>query len=100
MLYSIPYIAYRGFGFDHLSLFSVLFMQAVLYLSVSIVPLPGAAGVSEGSFVLLFRQLFPANAVAPTMLFSRGISFYFLLILSGLLLLAVRFISEKKIDET
>lgn len=86
--FSIPYLAGSSLGIGGLHCFSLLLMQAVLYLSVSLVPVPGASGISETAFVFLLGGMFPKGMAAPAMLLSRGMSFYFLMIVSGLVLAA------------
>ena len=46
-LYSISYIVYLALGFNSAHYYQVLFLQALAYVSVSSVTLPGAIGVSE-----------------------------------------------------
>lgn len=83
-LYSIPYWIYLSLGLTGHSFWSVLSIQAVLYVTVSALPLPGAVGASESGFLLLFRAIFPAAALHDAMLLSRGISFYLFVAVSGL----------------
>lgn len=83
-MYSIPYLIYLGFGLSGYSLTEFLSLQAVLYVAVSALPLPGAVGVSESGFLRLFRLLFPAELLKSAMLLSRGISFYLFVLISGI----------------
>ena len=59
--------------------------QIILYMTTALLPFPGAEGISEFSFVKLFAGMFSSVPVAAVVLVNRGISFYFLLILSGIL---------------
>lgn len=56
-------------------------------MTTALLPFPGAEGISEFSFVKLFGPtgMFSSVPVAAVVLVNRGISFYFLLILSGIL---------------
>ena len=54
--------------------------------------IPGSAGASESGFVQLFRVLFHSAIIVPAMLLSRVASFYFILILSGLVSLAMHLV--------
>lgn len=83
---SIPYFVYRAFGLSTYSIFDFVFMQAILYVGVAFLPFPGAMGVSEGSFVILFKMFFPGTILSSAMLISRGISFYLFVIVVGLFL--------------
>lgn len=85
--HSIPYFVYLSFGLNEFNIFTFIFIQAVLYVSVSCLPFPGAMGVSEGSFMILFKMFFPATIISSAMLLSRAISFYIFVIITGLLIL-------------
>ena len=87
MFYSIPYLVYRSLGLNDQSMLTFVFMQAVLFVSVSSLPFPGAVGISEGSFMIMFKMLFPATLLGGAMLLSRGISFYLFVLVSGALIL-------------
>ena len=65
------------------SFFAIAAMEAVLYVSVSALPLPGSVGASEGAFLLLFRAFIPSGALQYAMLLSRGVSFYLFVACSG-----------------
>lgn len=83
-MYSIPFLIYKGFGLGEFNAAEVISLQAVLYVAVSALPLPGALGVSESAFMILFRTLFPAGILSSAMVLSRGISFYLFVLLTGL----------------
>lgn len=82
-LYSISYWVYLSFGFSESNIFKVIALQAILYATVSGIPSPGAVGVSEGGFVLIFKKIYPEVMVSSAMLLNRGINFYLLVIISG-----------------
>jgi len=84
LYHSIPYIIYLSLGLKDANFFQFLGVQAVLYISVSGLPLPGAVGVSEGGFLAIYKYLFPATFLSSAMLLSRGISFYLFVIISGI----------------
>lgn len=50
LYHSIPYIIYSSFGLNEANFLQFLSLQAVLYISVSSIPLPGAVGASEIRF--------------------------------------------------
>lgn len=89
-LHSIPYWVCRGLGVEGASLPAVVGLQAVLFLSASSFPLPGAVGLSEGGFLLLYRAIYPAALLESGMLLSRMASFYLPLLVSGILLALIR----------
>lgn len=82
--HSVPFMVYKAFGLDTYSYLTIVALQAVLYIASSSIPLPGAVGVSEGGFMVLFRTLFPAGMLGSAMILSRGISFYFFVLVSGI----------------
>ena len=83
--FSVPWAVYHAMG-EAGSTFGSLFLhQIILYMTTALLPFPGAEGISEFSFVKLFAGMFSSVPVAAVVLVNRGISFYFLLILSGIL---------------
>lgn len=80
----VPYFIYKGFSLSGFSILEMIAVQAVLNISVSSLPLPGAVGASENGFLLLFRTFFGSQLIFPAMLLCRGINFYALLVFSGI----------------
>ena len=102
MFYSIPYWVYRAFGFNELNIIQIITLQAVLYATVSGIPLPGAVGVSEGGFLNLFTIAFTAETISGAMLLNRGISFYLYVLISGIVVMVNIFRDKsdlEKLDE-
>jgi len=72
-MFVIPYLIYLSFGYTKYSLFDIFVMESFLFLAVSFFPLPGAAGASEGGFLLFFGQFFAAaTAVAMALLAQQS----------------------------
>lgn len=94
-LHSIPYWIYCSFGFSQYSIFTFVGVQAVLFISVSALPLPGSVGASESGFLILFKLLFPMSVLNEAMLLSRGISCYLFVFLCGAFIL-VKWIVDSK----
>ncbi|WP_053984478.1 lysylphosphatidylglycerol synthase transmembrane domain-containing protein [Niameybacter massiliensis] len=94
-LHSIPYWIYLSFGLEQYSLWTILALQSVLYVSVSAFPVPGAMGVSESGFVLLYQSLFPAHLLSGAMLLSRGVSFYIAIAISGLIIFGYSLVKSR-----
>lgn len=82
-LFVIPYLIYLSFGYTQYGIFDIFTMEAFLFLAVSFVPLPGAAGASEGGFLLFFGPFFGA-ATAVAMLIWRFLTYYMMLIVGSL----------------
>lgn len=87
-MHSIPYWVALSLGVHSVTFLQVTALQAVLFLVVSLIPLPGGTGASEGGFLLLYTSVFTGSALETAMLLSRFASFYLPLLVSGLLLWA------------
>ena len=85
--HSVGFFVYLALGIKHLNYINITSLQSFLYLSVSILPLPGTVGVNETGFSLLYNPIIAKNYVDSAMLLSRGISFYFYVIVTGIILL-------------
>ena len=85
-LHSVSFWIYKAFGLSEYSFITVVMLQAVLYISVSALPLPGAVGVSESGFMIIYKTLFKVQVLSSAMLVSRGISFYLLVLVSGIII--------------
>lgn len=81
---SVPWMIARSLSVEGLSLPLTAGTQAMLYVSVSSLPLPGAVGVTEGGFSVLFQGLFPPALLGCAMILSRLASFYVPLVVSGI----------------
>lgn len=84
---SIAFLLYRAFGRTGYGYFDVLALQTMLALSVESLPLPGAVGATEAGFLAVNSLIFGAGMLLPAMLVSRGISYYFFLVISGVVTL-------------
>ena len=93
--YSIPYFVYRSFSLTNYNLISIIFIQAMLFVSVSSIPLPGAVGISESAFISIYSAVFGAEKLASATLLNRGINFY-LFVLIGFIVTVYNIIKIKK----
>lgn len=82
--HSVPFWVALALGVEGAALVPMLAVQAVLFLSVASLPLPGAVGASEGGFLLLYAAFFPQELLSGAMLLSRGVSFYLFLLIGAL----------------
>lgn len=92
----IPYFVYRAFNLSAFGMVDFIALQSVLYLATCFLPIPGSAGATETGFVKLFRVLFQSALIVPAMLLSRVASFYFILILSGAVSLAMQLVLNRR----
>ena len=94
--YSVTYWTYRALGFSENNILKMISIQSILYATVSGIPSPGAVGVTEGAFTEIFRNIYPANVMSSAVLLNRGINFYLLVIVSGIITIINHLNSEKE----
>lgn len=99
MLFSVPWAVYLAFGQSGCTWAQVAGTQALVTLAVCNLPLPGAVGPAEGSFVSAFQFIFGEALVTPAMLVSRGVSFYTFLLLSAGVAVAVHLRTSREARE-
>lgn len=85
--YCVPFCVYKSFGLNTYNIFQMFAMQAVVYTTVSSIPLPGAIGISETIFLSIFGVAFGKELLSGAMLLSRGITFYLFVIISLLIVM-------------
>lgn len=95
-LFSITWIIYRAYGLNSTRFIDILTLQILIGVAVEMLPLPGAAGISEGCFLLAFTDIFGVELVKPALLISRGLSFYLILLLGAGVTFAVHIINLKR----
>ena len=96
--YSIPFWVYWAFGFGEYNIIQIISLQAILYATVSGIPLPGAVGVSEGGFLGIFKNVFTTETLNSAMILNRGVSFYLFVLISAILVISQTFITNKRLD--
>ena len=74
--YSVVYFVYRSFGLSEYNYIELLFIQTMLFISVSSIPLPGSVGVSETVFLKIYETIFGLELLPSAMIINRGINFY------------------------
>lgn len=81
----VTYFVYRAFHLHGSSVYTVVMLQAVISLSVEMLPLPGGMGISEALFNVIYLPVFGEALLLPAMILSRSFSFYTELFLSAAL---------------
>lgn len=83
MLYSLPYIIFLAMGHPLSSdvFFDCFAICAFIYLITAFIPIPGASGGSEGTYILLFTSLVGSVLAKSSMLVWRFITYYFTIFL-------------------
>lgn len=82
-LFFVTYFVYRSFGLHGAGIYNVVMLQAVISVSVDMLPLPGGMGISEQLFLAIFVPVFGSALLLPAMVLSRGIAYYVQLLLSA-----------------
>ncbi|MBC5752833.1 flippase-like domain-containing protein [Roseburia sp. BX0805] len=88
------YAVYRGLRLCGTGVMDIALLQAAVYITVEILPLPGAQGISEAVYHTAFSGIFPGTSLLVSMCVTRGISFY-LNLLIGLIVFGVRMMGGK-----
>lgn len=83
-LFTVGYLVYRSFGQTSLNYFEVVGIQAAIATSANSLPVPGAAGVTEVVFMLLYSSIYPdSELLVSALLLTRFFDYYFSLVMSG-----------------
>lgn len=96
-LFSITYIVYKAFGLSGTSAMEIITLQIIISLAVDNLPLPGGMGASEGIFMMFFEYIFTPQFLTAGLLLSRGLNYYSIIILGGIVLIYAQLQSRKKI---
>lgn len=97
--YSLTFFVYRGLGFQEPCFAEMLFLNAILMVSVAFTPLPGASGASEGAFYILFNRYFGTARLA-AMLIWRVLTYYFSILTGLIAVLIDGFRTKHKKEQT
>ncbi|MBR5272564.1 MAG: flippase-like domain-containing protein [Clostridia bacterium] len=88
-LFTVGYFVYRSFGQNALNYFEVVGIQTAIAMSANFLPIPGAAGITEAVFALLYSSIYPnEQLLVSALLLTRIFDYYFSLVLSGAVTLA------------
>jgi uncharacterized protein (TIRG00374 family) len=79
---AVPCFVYRAFGLTGWSFFDMLAVNTIVFVTVSLFPLPGSVGAAESGFVLLLSAAF-GKYIVPAMVLSRFINFYTMMVICG-----------------
>lgn len=82
-LFAVSYCIYRAFNLGYASPVNMIFSQAFVTMVSSLIPLPGAAGASEGSFYIFFSSFFTAETLKSAILLWRIITYYAVILISA-----------------
>lgn len=82
-LFAVTWMVYLAFRLEGTPMWDVVLLQAVISVSVDMLPLPGGMGISESLFLKIFTAVF-ASVTLPAMVLSRGLGYYSQLLISAL----------------
>ena len=89
LLFSVTWMVYLAFGMTGTSAMDVILLQAVISISVDMLPLPGGMGISESLFLRIFGIVF-GSLTLPALVLSRGLGYYSQLLISALFTIAAQ----------
>ena len=84
LLFAITYLVLVSFGITSLNVIETVLMQGSISLSADMLPLPGGLGISEHLYEIIFGPVCGAGLTTPSLMISRGLSFYAQLLVSAL----------------
>lgn len=82
-LFFLTWLIYRGMGLEQESIWTIMLLQAAVYIAVDMLPLPGSAGISELVYATVFASVFTGDLLTASLCLSRSISFYLVLVFSA-----------------
>lgn len=94
-LFAVTWFVYQAFGLHGTGFWDILFLQAVISVSVDMLPLPGGMGISETLFLTIFSPVF-GGLLLPGMVLSRGLGYYGELLISAVFTVVAQLTIGKK----
>ncbi len=94
-VFFLTWLIYKGLGLEGTTAFTVMSLQAAIYIAVDMLPLPGAQGITEMMYKTAFSMIFPGAFLTASMCVTRGLNFYMVLMISALVSLWCHFRSRR-----
>ncbi len=82
-MFVLTYVIYHGMGLKGTGAVTIILLQASIYIAVDMLPLPGAQGITEAMYRTVFADIFHGSYLLTSVCITRGISFYFIMIVSA-----------------
>lgn len=82
--YSVIFFIYKALGLSGTSLFTIIMIHGILYISYTFLPVSGGAGGAEIMFALMYKSIFGAVNTSVGLLIWRCFTFYFVLLFGGI----------------
>ena len=74
--FSFSYLVLQGLGYNNISFFQILTLQIMVVFIMYFAPTPGAAGIAEGGYSLLFARFVDQSDLFPLLFYWRFFSKY------------------------
>lgn len=84
-LFFVTFLCYKAFRLSGEATYNIVMLQAVVSISVDMLPLPGGMGISETLFLKIFKPIFGEKLLLSGMVLSRGIAYYVQLLFCAIL---------------
>lgn len=98
LLYSIPYLCAKALHIARADavFFDMFALAAFVAMVNAFIPLPGSSGGTEATFLLMYGTLFASIDAKSIMILWRSFSFYFILIIEGIVYLYAKIKMKKR----
>lgn len=94
--FAVGFFVYLAFGLEGKSFVYLILIQTILAVIADSFPIPGGIGAYESSCLILYETFYPTDLVSSGVLVVRFIGYYFLIFVSGIATIILRFTSKKK----
>lgn len=94
--YCIPFFVYKSFDLDLYTITFVFGLQAILHNCCASIPLPGAVGITETAYLMIFSIIYPVKSIHSSLIVTRFITFYIFVIISLITFIAYQSIFKKQ----
>ncbi len=86
LLYCIPYFCAKSLNLDvsQIKLTEFIGVTSFVYMITSFIPIPGASGGSEGTFIIMFGYLLGSVGAKGSMIVWRFVTYYSILIVGAI----------------
>jgi len=98
MVFLVTALIYKGYGLSGYSVWHIMAMQAVIYISVDMLPVPGSQGITEMMYRKVMLPIFGEKYLMPSMIVTRAVNFYILLIISLIVVIGQHFVIDRQRD--
>lgn len=101
LYYSIPYFCAKSLQIDVSlnQLTTIIALSSFVSMINAFIPIPGASGGTEATFVVLFSLIFDKTAAAGCMLVWRFITYYSALVVGGIVFIGFKAMKRKEENE-